>query len=59
MSNDKSTADEIARATLDSIEMVRRACEGKPPRKPMPEMPHASEDVPAWLGGMFDGKGGK
>ena len=56
------TPQEVARATLDSIEMVRRACEGKPKQKPAAEaLADIFGDDPdlAWMGGLFMGKGGK
>ena len=56
------TAQEVARATLDSIELVRLACEGKPrkgegkPRHPIADIFGDEPDM-AWLGGLFTGKG--
>ena len=60
--DEQMTPQEVARATLDSIELVRRACEGKGKQKPakqaLDELMH-DEDIGAFLGGLFAGKGGK
>jgi hypothetical protein len=60
MSKDKATQADVRLATADLLHTLanaRRAAKGQPPKGVMPEMPHASDDVPGWLGGLFSGKG--
>ena len=62
MSKDKATQADVRLATADLLHTLanaRRAAKGLPPKgvPPMPDMPHPSEDLGAWMGGLFSGKG--